>query len=116
MQESKILEVSKLLKGCRIFKNHFSNVIKRAKKNDFVYFDPPYLPLSKTSSFTSYQKDVFLEKEQEELARVFSKLDQKGCKVMLSNSDTKFITNLYEGFDVQTVKARRMISCVGTGR
>lgn len=116
VQESKILEASKLLKDCKIVVGSFENVVKNAQKNDFIYFDPPYVPLSKTSNFTSYQKDVFLEKEQKELARVFSKLDEKECKVMLSNSDTEFITDLYHGFNIQTVKARRMINCVGSGR
>lgn len=116
VQEDKVRKASELLQGCEIFKSKFQDAIKKAQEGDFVYFDPPYYPLSKTASFTAYQKDAFLEREQRQLAEVFKKLDNIGCKVMLSNSDVKFITDLYEGFDIQIVRARRMISCVGTGR
>ena len=93
----------------------FEECLKYAKKGDFVYFDPPYYPLKK-SSFTTYTKDNFLEKEQEQLQKVFSKLDKKDCKVMLSNSDTKFIKNLYKNYNIYFVKATRMINCEGKNR
>lgn len=116
LQEKKLMLASKLLKNVEIKKTGFSKVLEYAKKGDFVYLDPPYHPLNKTSSFTDYQKSSFGEEEQKKLAEVFKKLDKKGCKVMLSNSNTKFIRKLYKGFKFRTVKARRMISCKGAGR
>lgn len=109
-------EISKLLKNAKIEKAPFHEAIKNAKKGDFVYFDPPYYPLNKTSSFTTYTKDNFLEKEQELLAQVFKELDKKGCKVMLSNSDTDFIKKLYDGYTIKPVQATRMINSDATKR
>lgn len=113
--EEDLREISKLLKNVKIINASFEECLKYAKKGDFVYFDPPYYPLKK-SSFTTYTKDNFLEKEQEQLKEVFSKLDKKGCKVMLSNSDTKFIKNLYKDYNIYIVKATRMINCDGKNR
>jgi DNA adenine methylase len=94
----------------------FEEATKDAKKGDFVYFDPPYHPLSKTSSFTGYTREDFTEKDQERLATKFRELDRKGCLVMLSNSYTPRVFDLYEGFEIQTVHATRMINCKAEGR
>lgn len=116
VQEERLRLVSKLLKDVKIKVMSFEKVLNIAKKNDFVYFDPPYYPLKNKKSFTTYTKNNFLEEEQEKLADVFKKLDKKGCKVMLSNSDTKFIKDLYSDYDIQLVKATRMINCDGKNR
>ncbi len=116
LQEEKIRKASMLLQDAELSANNFSDVVKEAREGDFIYFDPPYFPLSKTSSFTSYQKGVFLGNEQRELAGVFRELDKKGCFVMLSNSDTPFIRELYEEFKIVPVQARRAINCIGTKR
>ena len=94
-------------------------VLDCAKKGDFVYFDPPYYPVSKTASFTSYTKDGFLEKEQEELRDTFVKLHKKGCYVMLSNSDTPLINKIYskiKGVKINKVSAGRSINSNGAKR
>ena len=78
--------------------------MRYAKKGDFVYFDPPYYPVSKTSSFTSYTKKSFLEKEQIDLRDTFVELTKRGCFVMLSNSDTPFINKIYS--DIKSKKIR----------
>jgi len=78
-----------------------------------VYFDPPYYPVSKTASFTSYTADTFLEKEQLELRDVFIELHKRDCFVMLSNSDTPLINELYsniKGVKVSKVAAGRAIN------
>lgn len=110
VQEGKLKRISHLLKEVDIKVMPFEEVIKLVKKKDFVYFDPPYYPLKKGKSFTTYTKNNFLEEEQELLAKVFKKLDQKGCFVMLSNSDTKFVKSLYKDYQISFVKARRLIN------
>jgi DNA adenine methylase len=114
--EKVLREASKLLKNVEIGTLPFENVLNEAKKGDFIYFDPPYFPISKTSSFTSYTKDTFLEKEQKELAGTFKELHKRGCFVMLSNSNSHFIKELYKDFCIHIIKARRAISCIGTKR
>ena len=77
--------VSKALQKVTIKNQDYKNVLKKAKSGDFVYFDPPYYPISKTASFTLYTKESFLEKEQAELRDTFTTLHNRGCFVMLSN-------------------------------
>ena len=116
VQEQELRFISKLLKCTTLKVMSFDKVLEYAKKGDFVYFDPPYYPLKKGKNFTTYTKDRFLETEQIRLAEVFKELDKRGCSVMLSNSDTDFVKNLYGGFNIHTVKANRMINCDATKR
>lgn len=95
--EDNLRKVNKSLQGIKIYNEEYKQVLKRAKKGDFIYFDPPYYPVNKTSSFTSYTTSAFFKKEQEELRDTFVKLHKRGCYVMLSNSDTPFINKLYSG-------------------
>jgi len=114
--EEDLREISRLLQKDDIIVAQFYNTVKKAKKGDFIYFDPPYHPLKKGKSFTMYAKGGFLEKEQEKLKETFAELDKKGCKVMLSNSDTPFIRELYKDYKINTVLATRMINCDGKNR
>jgi len=115
--EKVLINASKLLQNVNLEVSYFENILGKARKGDFIYFDPPYMPLSKTSSFTSYQKNVFLEKEQEKLAEIFKELNKRECFVMLSNSNHPFIKKLYSGFYINDkIKAKRAISCIGTKR
>ncbi|WP_100408086.1 DNA adenine methylase [Bacillus solitudinis] len=89
----------------------------------FVYFDPPYRPLNTSSSFTAYSKFDFTDKEQEELATYYRELHERGALLMLSNSDPKnvdeddnFFDDLYEGFTIERVSARRNINSKGGSR
>lgn len=116
LKEEVLREASKLLQGANIRVMPFEKVLELAAKGAFIYFDPPYYPLTKTSSFTAYTKEVFLEQEQKKLAEVFDKLDKKGCKLMLSNSDHPFIQKLYKEFRQERVHAKRMINCDATKR
>ena len=101
---------SAALKRARIEAGHFSRVLTLARKGDFIYFDPPYHPISETSYFTSYTRGSFTAPDQEDLAGVYSELARRGCRVMLSNSDCRFIRDLYRGFEIRTVLARRRIN------
>jgi DNA adenine methylase len=115
-QEKDLQEISNLLKKDDVKYSQFSKILEKAKKGDFIYFDPPYYPLEGKPSFTTYTKNNFLEEDHRELAKVFRELDKRGCKVMLSNSDSNFIKELYRGYDIQVVHATRMINCDATKR
>jgi len=107
---------ARALAGVTIEHGDFSTVLRRAKKDDFVYFDPPYVPLSATSDFTAYIPGGFGKAGQEKLAQVFRTLAARGVKVMLSNSDTKLVRELYAGYPIATVFAARSINSKGSGR
>ncbi len=94
----------------------FEALVERAKPGDFVYFDPPYVPLSATSSFTSYAQDGFSNEDQIRLRDVYRALDRRGCKLMLSNSDHPAVHELYDGFRIDLVAAPRAINCDVRGR
>jgi DNA adenine methylase len=104
------------LQYAEIAVSDFEHAVSSAEHGDLVYFDPPYHPISKTSSFTSYTAEKFDDKEQERLARVFRDLDRRGCYVMLSNSDAPLIRELYAGFQIIEVQANRAINCKPEGR
>lgn len=102
--------VSTALKKAEILCADFSSVLNYAKPGAFVYLDPPYHPVSNTASFTTYTANAFKVEDQYRLGEVFRKLDAKGCFVMLSNSDTPFVRDLYRGYDIQVVYAKRVIN------
>ena len=110
VQEDKLRIISKTLKDVDIRVMSFEAVADLAEANDFIYFDPPYYPLKNSKSFTSYTKDNFLGEQQKLLAEVFKELDDRGCYVMLSNSDTQYIKDLYAGYNIHYVKATRLIN------
>jgi len=85
-------------------------------EQDFVYFDPPYHPISATSRFTGYSRYGFRAEDQEQLRRTFAELASRGVKVILSNSDCPFICELYQGFHRHKVQAARAINSNGKRR
>jgi DNA adenine methylase len=89
----------------------FDALLENAKPGDFIYFDPPYEPVSETASFTAYARGGFSRDDQTRLRDVYKSLDRRGCKLMLSNSDVPFIRNLYKNFNINTVAAPRAINC-----
>lgn len=105
-----------VLERADIIHTGFESIVERAKSGDFVYFDPPYVPLTKTSSFTSYQAKGFSLNDHEKLAQTFSSLHDSGVKVLLSNSDTPEVRRIFKGFTIETVYARRSINSKGSGR
>lgn len=94
----------------------FEVILEQAKAGDFIYLDPPYEPLTRTSSFTSYTSNGFTSADQKRLADVFSELDRKGCQLMLSNSSAPLIYNLYRSYQIHEIKARRVINSKADGR
>lgn len=98
------------------YNKDYEKVLKSLKGNTFVYLDPPYDPLSDTSSFTGYNKGRFDKKEQERLKKCCDSLDKKGIKFLLSNSATDFIKELYDEYEINIVKAKRSINSVSNKR
>lgn len=119
-----LIEVNKLLQKIKIFNKDYKYSEKFITNETFVYFDPPYRPISTSSSFTSYSKYDFQDEQQIELADFFNKVDKEiGAKLMLSNSNPKhtnpdddFFEKLYEGFVIEQVSARRNINSKSSGR
>lgn len=115
--------VSALLKKTRIVSGDFTRCRSFVDDKTFVYLDPPYRPLNQTSSFTSYTKNGFFEKDQVRLVEFFKELDRKGAKVMLSNSDPRnqdpddtFFDDHFSDFTIERVPATRMINSNGARR
>jgi DNA adenine methylase len=116
-----IRAVSRYLNEVRIdiSQGDFEDAVSGATAGDFVYFDPPYDPLSDTSSFTGYNLINFDKPQQEQLKKVCDELTGRGCMVLLSNSDTLFIRDLYSDttrYTIKPVVANRNINSVSTGR
>lgn len=116
IDENNLLNCSELLKKTEIKCADFSEILTKVKKGDFVYFDPPYVPLNETSSFTSYTKDGFDINMQFKLRDVCDELATMGVKFMLSNSDTKLVNELYANYEIKKVFASRQINANADGR
>jgi len=99
-----------VLARAELRRGDYKLAVADAGRGDFVYFDPPYDPLSPTASFTSYTMATFAGDQQRELAETARMLIARGCKVMLSNSDTPFIRTLYKGLRIDRVKCSRAIN------
>lgn len=113
-----LILISKLLQNVEIRFGDYSICEEYIEGKTFIYFDPPYRPLIENSSFVGYGKSGFNDDNQKELAEFIKKLDKQNCLVMLSNSDPKntnpndnFFDELYKGFDIDRIFAKRMINC-----
>jgi len=102
---------SAALRSVQLAVRSFEAVLESATAQDFVYFDPPYYPISQTSRFTAYSRFAFTEQSQIQLRDAFAALAKRGVHVMLSNSDCEFIRDLYAGFHIHTIAASRAINC-----
>ncbi|MGA7744726.1 MAG: DNA adenine methylase [Polyangia bacterium] len=113
LDEDGLREASRQLHGVELQARDFRKLPALAKRGDFIYLDPPYYPVSKTSYFTSYTRDSFGAQDQWDLSEVYDQLCQAGCFVMLSNSDNPFINGLYwrlKDARIHRVSARRNIN------
>lgn len=116
LDENVLYAASEVLQNAEIVNASFNNILTKVQSSDFVYFDPPYIPLSQTSSFTSYTKEDFGMDKQIELRSLCDKLTEKGVKFMLSNSDTDASNKLYHGYNIEKVYASRFINANSSGR
>lgn len=121
--QENLIAVSKVLESVNILCVDYKDIESLVDEYSLVYFDPPYRPLTKTASFTSYSKDNFNDEDQKRLGEFYRKLDSNHAKLMLSNSDPKnidendnFFDELYEGFNIYRIKANRMINSKASGR
>ena len=101
---------SHALQGVQLLADDFSRCLEISGAGDFVYLDPPYHPLSDTASFTGYTAGDFGVEDQRRLAGMFRQLDRRGCQLMLSNSSTALVEELYAGYEQVQVHASRPIS------
>ena len=115
--KTNILAVSEALQKVEILYGDFEETLNHSSVNSFFYFDPPYKPLSDTASFNAYAQGEFNDAVQIRLRDFCTKLDSSGHKWMLSNSDVKgsdteneFFDSLYADFQIERVKAKRMIN------
>jgi DNA adenine methylase len=108
--------VANILQRADIARRRFDTVLDYAKAGDFVYFDPPYVPLSTTANFTTYDRAGFGPDDQRQLRDVFAELGRRGVGAMLSNSDTPLVRELYAGFRVEQVFAARAVNSKANGR
>ena len=104
------------LKGALLSSVSFDDIVVTIASGDFVYFDPPYFPVSETAKFTSYTRGGFGDADQIQLAKVAHELKQRGVHVMLSNSDVPEVRSLYKGFHFHPIMARRSVNSVGSKR
>lgn len=103
---------SDCLKYTKIIYGDYKKVlVKHAKKGDFIFLDPPYHPVSEYADFKRYTKDQFYDQDQVDLFNLFDYLVEKGCFVLLTNSDHSFIRGLYKGYEIKTIETKRLISC-----
>ncbi|MEQ9617831.1 MAG: DNA adenine methylase [Deltaproteobacteria bacterium] len=114
--EDVLRTASDALQDANIKVQDFKYILSSPHKGDLIYFDPPYHPLSETSSFTSYTSGNFTDEDQRELANVFSQLSAKGCLCMLSNSYSDLILTLYKDFKIHIIQANRAINSKAHGR
>ena len=121
--ENNLRAVSKKLQRVTIVCGDYRKSADFIDENTFVYFDPPYRPITDTASFTAYTENLFNDEEQIELARFVDDMDRKGAKIVISNSDPKnsnneddFFDNIYSAHKIKRVEATRMINCQAQAR
>lgn len=116
--KTNLIEVRNLLRDTEIMLASYETPLQRAEPNDFVYLDPPYSVDPDALGFTSYTKESFSASDQRRLSQKFKELDRRGCFLMLSNSNTKLVRELYADYEATTVEIEsgRMINCIGSER
>lgn len=104
-------QISEVLRGAELETCSYEEVLPKVKKGDFVYLDPPYPPIDRTSYFTHYTKERFRVKDQQRLAAFANELKKRGCRVMISNADIPEVRRLYANWRVERIEVTRYITC-----
>lgn len=111
LDSDNLIKASKQLQKATIINDDYVNVLNNyAEEGDFIFLDPPYMPVSQYSNFKRYTKEQFSEQDQKNLAFIVDKLVNKGCFVLLTNSDNPFILDLYKKYDISILNTRRSIN------
>jgi DNA adenine methylase len=116
MTFQELQEVSKAFEQTEILNSDFEVSVQRAIPGDFIYFDPPYIPLGPSSSFTSYHSGGFDLADQERLADLMQSLGAKGINAMCSNSDSELTHKIFGKLNISNISAPRMVSARASGR
>lgn len=116
LDEENLRACSEVLQGVKIRHASYVDTLTETKRGDFVYLDPPYVPLSATSSFTSYSQDGFAFEDQMALASMCREIHERGVQFMLTNSDTQVVLDLYQGFEIERINSPRSVSADGGKR
>lgn len=121
--EENLRNVSAKLQNVKIVCGDYRESRDFIDNHTFVYFDPPYRPITKTSNFTSYTKDSFTDDNQIELGKFVDEMDKRGAKIAISSSDPKninpednFMDDIYSKYNIKRVEANRMINSKGNSR
>ncbi len=115
-QDKQMLQNSTALAGVKLYVSDFRQSVGGAKSGDLVYFDPPYVPLSETSSFTDYTKSAFGPEAQQLLRDTANELRRRGVTVVLSNSHSKIVKGLYTGFELYEININRLVAASSGSR
>jgi len=117
IDEASLRTASELLQNTSIICGDYKTVLKEnAREGDFIFLDPPYLPISEYSDFKRYTKEQFYEEDHVELAEEVKRLHELGCHVILTNSNHPLVHEQYSSFKIEVIKTKRYISCNGKGR
>ena len=116
LDETNLRAVNRVLQTVDVRHADYADVFYEAEAGDVVYFDPPYVPLSKTANFTSYTKGGFTPDDQTRLRDIAWELKQRGVGVVLSNHDTAEVRELYRDFDIERIMVARAINSKTSGR
>jgi DNA adenine methylase len=121
--EENLINISSSLNNVKIVYGDYNKSKDFIDQNTFVYFDPPYRPITETASFTSYTENSFDDNSQIQLAKYISSLNKTKAKILVSNSDPKnydetdnFFDDLYKEFNIKRIEAKRMINCKAGSR
>ena len=121
--EENVRNVSTKLQNVEIVCGDYRESRDFIDNHTFVYFDPPYRPITKTSNFTSYNKDSFTDNNQIELGKFVDEMDKRGAKIAISSSDPKnidfednFMDDIYSKYNIKRIEANRMINSKGNSR
>lgn len=115
--EKRLRKAAKKLEKTTIILGDYKTVLNNyAEKNDFIFLDPPYIPISEYADFKRYTKDQFYKEDHIELAQMVRKLANKNCRIILTNSNHELVHELYEGFKIEVLETRRNINKKGNKR
>ncbi|UXJ68186.1 DNA adenine methylase [Lysinibacillus fusiformis] len=115
--EENLRSVSKVLKNTTIIHSDYKDVLREyAEPGDFIFLDPPYIPISQNSDFKRYTKEQFYEEDQRELAEEVKRLKDIGCHVLLTNSNHPLVHELYKEFEISVHQTKRNINSVASKR